>query len=178
VARLRWVSAAVSRDQLMLVAIGVTLFIALPWRFVMWRPDEMPATWVQPAFAGAKLALIYVSITIGWGICLLAGARSASTPKLRLAGRSSERLNESVVSDELRGVSTPVDGIRTVLGARPAGDSPLNAHSSLLTGSQLSWQCGTALQRCLHSPDGPARLRPVRQARRAKAEGLCHTPPK
>jgi hypothetical protein len=79
VARFRWASAAVSRDQLTLVAMGVTLFIAVPWHVVMWRPAEMPVSWVQPAFAGAKLALIYVSITIGWGLCLLAGARNASS---------------------------------------------------------------------------------------------------
>ena len=78
VARLRWPGAAISRDQIMLVAIGVTLFIALPWRLAGWRPDDLPISWVQPAFAAAKLTLIYVAMTVGWGICLLAGARNAS----------------------------------------------------------------------------------------------------
>jgi hypothetical protein len=78
VARFRWFAAGLSRDQVMLVAIGVTLFMALPWRFVMWRPEDLPVSWVQPAFAGAKLGLIYLSLTLGWGLCLLAGARNAS----------------------------------------------------------------------------------------------------
>jgi hypothetical protein len=78
VARLRWPATAISRDQVMLVAIGVTLFVALPWHFATWRPDELPVSWVQPAFATAKLALIYVAMNVGWAICLLAGARNAT----------------------------------------------------------------------------------------------------
>ncbi len=78
VLRMRWPAAAISRDQAMLVAIGVTLFIALPWHFATWRPNDLPVSWVQPAFAAAKLALIDVAMTIGWGICLLAGARNAA----------------------------------------------------------------------------------------------------
>jgi hypothetical protein len=73
-----WIRAALSRDQMMLVAIGLTLFVALPWQFVYWRPEDLPLTWVQPAFAAAKLALIFLSMNVGWLICLLAGARNAS----------------------------------------------------------------------------------------------------
>lgn len=73
-----WVRAALSRDQLTLVAIGVALFMALPWQFATWRPDGLPATWVQPAFAAAKLALIFLAMNVGWLICLLAGARNAT----------------------------------------------------------------------------------------------------
>jgi hypothetical protein len=79
VARLRWPGAAISRDQITLVAIGVTLFIALPWRFAGWRPNDLPVSWVQPAFAATKLSLIYAAMTVGWAICLLAGARNASS---------------------------------------------------------------------------------------------------
>lgn len=81
VARLRWVGAGLSRDQVMLVAIAVTLFVAAPWHFAMWRPEKMPVSWVQPAFAAAKLTLIFVSTTVGWGLCLLAGARNASASR-------------------------------------------------------------------------------------------------
>ncbi|MCU0257076.1 MAG: hypothetical protein MUF60_10045 [Vicinamibacterales bacterium] len=73
-----WVRAALSRDQVTLVALGLTLFVALPWQFVSWRPEGLPPTWVQPAFAAAKLALIYLSMNVGWLICLLAGARHAT----------------------------------------------------------------------------------------------------
>lgn len=78
VARLKWIGAGLSRDQVMLVAIAMTLFVALPWRFATWRPNDLPLTWVQPAFAAVKLTLIAVAMTVGWGICLLAGARNAS----------------------------------------------------------------------------------------------------
>ena len=78
VARLRWVAAGLSRDQVMLVAIAMTLFVALPWHYATWRPASMPLSWVQPAFAAGKLTLIFVAMTLGWGICLLAGARNAS----------------------------------------------------------------------------------------------------
>jgi hypothetical protein len=72
-----WLRAGLSRDQVMLVAIGVTLFIALPWHFAHWRPESLPPTWVQPAFAVAKLGLIYVAMNVGWALCLLAGARGS-----------------------------------------------------------------------------------------------------
>lgn len=78
VARLRWIGAGLSRDQVMLIAIAATLFIALPWHYATWRPESMPLSWVQPAFAAGRLTLVFVAMTIGWGICLLAGARNAS----------------------------------------------------------------------------------------------------
>ncbi len=62
----------------MLVAIGVTLFVALPWQFAMWRPEKMPATWVQPAFAARQARADLRVDDVGWGLCLLAGARNAS----------------------------------------------------------------------------------------------------
>lgn len=73
-----WVRAGLSRDQLTLVAIGMTVLVALPWQFAYWRPEKMPATWVQPAFAMVKLGLIFVAMNVGWALCLLAGARNAS----------------------------------------------------------------------------------------------------
>lgn len=73
-----WVAAGLSRDQVTLVAIGMTLFVALPWQFVYWRPADLPLSWVQPAFAGGKLALIFVAMNVGWLLCLVAGARNAS----------------------------------------------------------------------------------------------------
>jgi hypothetical protein len=77
-ARPGWVRAGFSRDQLTLVAIGMTVFVALPWQFAYWRPESLPPTWVQPGFAVAKLSLIFVAMNVGWMICLLAGARNAS----------------------------------------------------------------------------------------------------
>lgn len=76
--RLAWLRAGLSRDQVMLVAIAMTLFIALPWQFTYWRPADLPLTWVQPAFAAGKLALIFLAMNVGWLLCLLAGARNAS----------------------------------------------------------------------------------------------------
>ncbi len=74
-----WLRAGLSRDQVTLVAIGVTLFVALPWQFAYWRPQGLPATWVQPAFAAAKLGLIFLAMNVGWLVCLMAGARNAVT---------------------------------------------------------------------------------------------------
>ncbi len=73
-----WLRAGLSRDQVMLVAIAMTLFVALPWQFAYWRPADLPLTWVQPAFAAAKLGLIFVAMNVGWLLCLLAGARNAA----------------------------------------------------------------------------------------------------
>jgi hypothetical protein len=77
--RLRWVRAGLSRDQLALVALAMTLLVALPWRFSTWRPEGLPVSWVQPAFAVAKLALVYLLMNAGWALCLVAGARNASS---------------------------------------------------------------------------------------------------
>lgn len=76
--RLGWIRAGVSRDQLMLVAAAVTLFVAIPAAFAYWRPANLPLTWVQPAFAATKLGLLFVSVNVGWLICLVAAARNAS----------------------------------------------------------------------------------------------------
>lgn len=73
-----WLRAGLSRDQVTLVALAVTLFVALPWQFAYWRPGALPATWVQPAFAAGKLALIFLAMNVGWLVCLIAGARNAS----------------------------------------------------------------------------------------------------
>ena len=51
----------------MLVAIAMTLFVALPWHYATWRPASMPLSWVQPAFAAGKLTLIFVAMTLGLG---------------------------------------------------------------------------------------------------------------
>lgn len=73
-----WLRAGLSRDQVTLVAIAITVFVAVPWQFAYWRPDRLPDGWVQPAFAATKLGMIFVAMNVGWLLCLVAGARNAS----------------------------------------------------------------------------------------------------
>jgi hypothetical protein len=79
VARGEWLRAGLSRDQLMLTAVAMTLLVALPWQAAFWRPRGLPLTWWQPAFATLKLSLMFVAMNTGWLFVLLAGARNADS---------------------------------------------------------------------------------------------------
>ncbi len=79
VVRFEWLRAGLSRDQLMLTAVAMTLLIALPWQGMFWRPRGLPPTWWQPAFASVKIGVIFVAMNVGWLLVLLAGARNVST---------------------------------------------------------------------------------------------------
>ena len=79
VLRFEWLRAGLSRDQLMLTAVAMTLLIALPWEGMAWRPRGLPPTWWQPAFAAVKIGLIFIVMNIGWLVVLLAGARNTAS---------------------------------------------------------------------------------------------------
>ncbi len=69
-----WIRAALSRRHLATVGLAIVLLVALPWRAIDWRPAALPPTWLEPAFVGLKLAVIYVLLNLGWGYVLRAGA--------------------------------------------------------------------------------------------------------
>jgi hypothetical protein len=77
VLRFGWVRGVVSRDQLALTALAVTVLIALPLRALFWRPASLPPHWVEVAVAAIKLAVIYFLFNAGWLVVLLAGVRAA-----------------------------------------------------------------------------------------------------
>ena len=56
------------------MGLAIVLLVALPWRAIDWRPAALPPTWLEPAFVGLKLAVIYVLLNLGWGYVLRAGA--------------------------------------------------------------------------------------------------------
>lgn len=87
VVALAWLRRAFSWRQLPLVAVMLLAGIWLPWQWVDWRPKNLPPTWVQPAFAGAKLFALYVVATVAWAVILRTVARPRAPAP---AGRTSD----------------------------------------------------------------------------------------
>jgi hypothetical protein len=71
----RWLRSALHWRPILGIALALLIFIMLPWRYVYWRPESLPANWMELAFVGAKLSVIYVLMNTGWAIVLSAGAR-------------------------------------------------------------------------------------------------------
>jgi len=65
-AGLRWIRAALGWRPL---AAALAAFLACfwgPWQVVYWRPGSLPSTWIEPAFAGAKILVLYAWAHVGW----------------------------------------------------------------------------------------------------------------
>lgn len=73
-----WVLRALRPLQLAITAILLLVFIVLPWQVVYWRPDSLPANWLEPAFAGLKLLAIYAAMHAGWALVLGTAACGAT----------------------------------------------------------------------------------------------------
>jgi len=51
------------------LAVALAVFVACfwgPWQVVYWRPGSLPSTWIEPAFAGAKILVLYAWAHVGW----------------------------------------------------------------------------------------------------------------
>jgi hypothetical protein len=57
-----WLRAGLSRRLVGATAMLNVVLIFLPLRGLYWRPEDLPSTWVEPAFVGTKLALIYLCL--------------------------------------------------------------------------------------------------------------------
>lgn len=73
-----WLKRAFHWKTLLLTTAVLFIGVWLPWRYVVhWRPESLPVSWVQPAFAAVKLSLVFVVMNAAWA-CILrhAGRRS------------------------------------------------------------------------------------------------------
>jgi hypothetical protein len=75
--RTAWLRRGFGWRQLVVTALAVLVGIWLPWKAVYWRPTSLPPTWVEPAFAAAKLAVLFLVANVAWTVVLWAAAREA-----------------------------------------------------------------------------------------------------
>jgi len=71
----RWLRGALGWRYLLLVAAALIVGFALPSHALYWRPASLPATWAQPAFAAAKLLVLYLVANAAWAFILLKAPR-------------------------------------------------------------------------------------------------------
>jgi hypothetical protein len=79
VVTMKWLTAGLGWQMLVVTLAGVVLLVWVPWRYVYWSPRILPASAVQVVFAGAKLLLIYLLAQIAWTLCLWTAARRVPT---------------------------------------------------------------------------------------------------
>jgi hypothetical protein len=72
-----WLRDGLAWKRLLIVSAALFAGWWLPWQAVYWRPESLPPTWVQPAFAAVKLAVLYVVANVAWAVVLRAAPRSA-----------------------------------------------------------------------------------------------------
>ena len=95
---LRWVASGLSRFQLGLVTGAIVSLITVPWTFVDWRPDSLPATSIETVFVALKLSALVVLAHLAWALILFAAQQTygssrqprpaASAPATHAAERS------------------------------------------------------------------------------------------
>lgn len=77
---LKWLTAGLDWRLLLATALGVTLLVWLPWRYVYWRPRGLPVSSAEVMFSGAKLAVIYFLSQLAWALSLWMAARRVPRP--------------------------------------------------------------------------------------------------
>ena len=75
--RTAWLRRGFGWRQLVVTALAVLVGIWLPWKAVYWRPTSLPPTWAEPAFAAAKLAVLFLVANVAWTVVLWTAAREA-----------------------------------------------------------------------------------------------------
>lgn len=73
-----WLLGALRWRYLLLVAGAMIVGFALPSHALYWRPASLPDTWMQPAFAVAKLLVLYVVANAAWAFILLKAPRPSA----------------------------------------------------------------------------------------------------
>ena len=76
---LKWLTAGLGWQILVVTLVGVVLLVWMPWRYVYWRPRVLPASSVQVVFAATKLLLVYLLAQVAWALCLWTAARRVPT---------------------------------------------------------------------------------------------------
>jgi hypothetical protein len=74
-----WLRGALRWRYLLLVAGAMIVGFALPSHALYWRPTWLPDTWAQPAFAVARLFVLYVLANAAWAFILLKAPRRSAT---------------------------------------------------------------------------------------------------
>lgn len=74
-----WARVGLAPRQVALTVLAIGIFVVLPMRLVYWRPASLPPSWIQPAFATVKLAVVALLVHVGWMI-VLAGAALRAEP--------------------------------------------------------------------------------------------------
>ncbi len=71
-----WLKRAFHWRTLLLTTAVLFVCVWLPWRYVVnWRPESLPLSWVQPAFAAVKLGVVFVVMNAAWAYILRRAAR-------------------------------------------------------------------------------------------------------
>ncbi|MEQ1758012.1 MAG: hypothetical protein ABL986_06805 [Vicinamibacterales bacterium] len=74
----RWLHRAWGWRSIAAGTLAFLVLIELPWRFAYWRPETGLPVSVEPAVAGARLALIALASILGAAVLLVTAARPAS----------------------------------------------------------------------------------------------------
>jgi hypothetical protein len=74
VARPAWLIDALHPARLAAIAVCLLGLVVLPARYTGWRPEGLPASWVEAAFVAAKLGGIALAAHLGWALVLRAAA--------------------------------------------------------------------------------------------------------
>jgi hypothetical protein len=74
----QWLRGAWHWRTLLIATLAYVVLVALPWRAAYWHPQGLPTSWVQPALAGFRLALVAIAMAIGASVMFFAAARRAS----------------------------------------------------------------------------------------------------
>ena len=73
----RWPARGLAWRRLIVISLALLAGLWLPWQAVYWRPAVLPSTWVQPAFAAARLLVLYVIGNLAWAVALRTAARQS-----------------------------------------------------------------------------------------------------
>lgn len=93
---LSWLAARLSADRsrgtgwlrhawhwrtLLGATLVVLLLFVIPWRLTEWRP-AVPATWIEPAVAAARLAVVFVLAIVGGAVLVVVASFGATTTQV------------------------------------------------------------------------------------------------
>jgi len=83
---LKWLTAGLEWRLLLITVLGVVLLVWLPWRYVYWRPTALPASTLEPVFAGGKLLIVYLLSQLAWAATLYTAAGRVPAPAGPIVG--------------------------------------------------------------------------------------------
>jgi len=73
----RWLRRGLRWRPIVVIAAAGVIGLWLPWRAAHWRPVFLPPNWMEPAFAAAKLLVLFAVAQLAWAVVLRAAARQS-----------------------------------------------------------------------------------------------------